>query len=163
MKKAFQAVLPLRGNYLLHVKKNYSEVEELLPIASLNTNGFTLSDLSIIEKGEREIIKITAVPNIWTYAHLIIEGYDSGSPILVSLLIASHSESNRHYVRKYFNRTIVVEDAERNVYIHSPSFNNWNYCIISMGNGFYKGNTITVSGISKEEFDSIETTELIEY
>ena len=156
--------LDAEGNPVLISKQSLaSVVEGLLPIAGLKSKGFTVPTFAMVSKGNNTVIKISPIISAWTYSYIIIQIYSNGYPVIVRLLLASHSDSNSHYCKKegiLLDRIIVKEDINHNVYIHNNTFGNWNYSISLIGNGNVENPTFNISSISKEEFESIETTDV---
>ena len=132
----------------------------LLPEVTINNKGLASPIFCGIGRFA-PVVKI--IPNKTDYCYSKIQAviYDNGTGGEVELLlsgIGNTSVSNLHLNRKYGNNSggiKVKQDNSGTVYISTLSLGNCSIYVSVLGNTSSK-NTITISSISKEEYQGIE-------
>lgn len=131
--------------------------EELIPVVSISNNG--LADRKMCYLGSsNSVFKIIPGNKYWSYNFILILSYNSGSPEVAVLIFASRIDLNNK-IRYLIKENIIVrEDSDGNVYVTSKRENNYN---INLSLLCCSGEPdFSISNISKEEFESIDTTDV---
>lgn len=125
--------------------------------ASLTSKGLSAEGFCHIGIFEN-VVKISPNNKAWDRYLLIFTFYDSNSARLAEVIMPSHKNNNPVCSRKTDGYVLVKKDADNCVYVTSVANSNYKIGVSCIGKTGNKG--ITISNISKSEYEEISTTDV---
>ena len=105
-----------------------------------------------------DVVKISPANKSWDRYLLIFTFYDNGSGHLAEVIMPSHKNNKPVCSRKTGSSILVKKDADNCVYVSSSSNDNYEIGVSCIGKTGDDG--ITISNISKSEYEGISTTDV---
>lgn len=134
-----------------------SVLEGLLETASLTSKGLSAEGFCYIGTFV-DVVKISPTDKGWGRYLLIFTFYDNGKGHLAEVIMPTQKSNNPVCLRKTDGNVLVKKDADNCVYVSSSSNDNYNIGVSCIGKTVDDG--ITISSITKSEYEDISTTDV---
>lgn len=141
----------------LYVNYEILLAEGLLETASLTSKGLSAEGFCYINRFDG-VVKISPTNKGWGRYLLIFTFYDNGSGHLVEVIMPTQKSNNPVCLRKTGGNVLVKKDADNCVYVSSSSNDNYKIGVSCIGKTVDDG--ITISNITKSEYEDISTTDV---